>query len=129
MFRLFLGNPSLVGPAFRLVASANIAGSAATSTTAQLTAPGSKSSGVDFEAGRISDDTNPLPSLDLGADAYTEVEWCIEATDDAVDAEEYEFRVTDNGTPIDTYSATPEWTIGSGAGAAGARRRRILFTA
>lgn len=71
-------------------------------TTAMLTAPSGKTTG-DFEAGRIQDDENPADSVDLGEDKYTEYEWCIEATDAAEDDADYEFRVTDNGTPLDSY--------------------------
>ena len=59
-------------PKFSLTNSANIYANAATNTTGQLTAPANKTSN-NFQAGKISDDTNPLPSLDLGANAYTEL--------------------------------------------------------
>jgi hypothetical protein len=98
----------------RLKASTNIAASAATATTAQLTAPAGKTT-ADFLAGRISDDTNPLPSINLGADEYTELEWSIEPSDLAQAGDVYEFRVTKAGTVIDTYTVTPSFTVGGGA--------------
>lgn len=100
--------------AVELEASANIAGSAATSTTAQLTAPSGKTTG-DFVAGRISDDTNPLPSLNITTDDYLEAEWSIDVLASVVVAADViDFRVTDAGTPLDTYTETPSWTIAAG---------------
>ena len=98
-------------PPIILVDSGNIAAGGSTSTTAQLTAPDGKSSGSDFQAGKISDDTNPMPAVDLGSGKYTELEWCLIATDAAQEDDIYEFRVTVNGTALDTYSVTPQWTI------------------
>jgi hypothetical protein len=100
-----------IGPPIQLAASGNIASGGSTSTTFQLTAPSGKSTS-DFEAGKISDDTNPLPAIDLGSDKYTELEWCLIATDAAQNGDVYQFRVTANGVPLNTYSVTPQWTIG-----------------
>lgn len=109
-----------------VTASANIAAGAATATTAQLTAPSGKTSGADFQAGKISDDTNALsiPPIDLAAGKYTELEWAL-TTAGLVNGDVVEFRVTAFGVPLDTYSVTPQWTIGT-AGAA-ALFRRTLF--
>ena len=63
-------------------------------TTAQLTAPAGKTSGADFQAGRIQDDENPCDDINLGEGKYTEVEFCIQATSDAEVGETYEFRIT-----------------------------------
>jgi hypothetical protein len=98
--------------AIELAASTYITTGGTTATTAQLTAPSGKDTG-DFQAGKISDDTNPLPSIDPDADAYIEVEFCIKANDYAETDDVYQFRITDNGTPIDTYTLTPTWTIGA----------------
>ena len=95
-------------PAFVLSPSSNITASGE-NTTAQLTAPSGKTTG-DFTAGRMQDDENPADSINLGDDEYTEVEWSIEATQYAIDEETYEFRVTDNGVVLDTYTDYPEWT-------------------
>lgn len=97
-------------PAFELAASANIAASAATATTAIMSAPGGKTTG-DFVAGTISDDTNPLPSLDIGEDEYSEIELCFQATASAGPGVVYEFRVSDDGAALDSYTDLPEWTI------------------
>src|SRR5262245_35133541 len=97
--------------AFNLSLSANIAAAAATATTQQLTSPPTGT----FGAGRISDDTNPLPSLDLTTDQYTEVEWSIKANATGIiPGQVYEFRVTKGGVVLDTYSQTPEWTVLAG---------------
>ena len=99
-------------PAIELAASANISASGQ-NTTAQLTAPSGKTTS-DFVAGRIQDDENPADAIDITANDYTELEWSIKAIGSVVSASEvYEFRVTKNGTPLDTYSVTPQMTIGS----------------
>jgi hypothetical protein len=46
------------------------------------------------QAGRIQDDENPADAIDLTADKYTEVEFCIKATDTAEEGATYEFRIT-----------------------------------
>lgn len=62
-------------------------------TTAQLTAPSGKTTS-DFDAGRIQDDENPGDAVDITADDYTELEWCLIATDEAAVDDIYQFRVT-----------------------------------
>lgn len=95
----------------RLLASSNIAASAATATTAQLTAPSGKTSGADFQAGFISDDT-AAPILDLGSGKYTEVEFSLEllglSAGDVVT-----FYATLDGQLADTVTVTPQITIAS----------------
>ncbi|MFI5401311.1 MAG: hypothetical protein ACHQ1G_00015 [Planctomycetota bacterium] len=93
--------------AFVMSASTNIAASGE-NTTAQLSSPGGS-----FAAGRIQDDENPADAVDIGSGGYTEMEWCVKATDDAEDDWTYPFRVTAAGTALDLYTVTPEWTIGS----------------
>lgn len=101
--------PLLSGENLVLSASANIADAAATATTQQLTG----GTGA-FTAGRISDDTNPLPSIDIGADGFTELEWAFAAVAGrAVDGDVYEFRVVRNGVPLDTYTVVPTMTLGT----------------
>lgn len=97
-----------------LADSSNISASGQ-STTAQLTAPSGKSTS-DFVTGRMQDDENPADTIDITTDDYTEVEWSLEATSQATNGQMYQFRVTNNGTPLDTYSVTPEWTIGTVGG-------------
>jgi len=104
-----------------LAASVNIAASGA-NTTVQLSAPSGKSTS-DFVVGRIQDDENPADAVNITSDDYTEMEWCISATAAAEDSQTYQFRVTVSGTPINTYTVTPEWTIGSGGGG---RANRLL---
>ena len=101
-------------PQITLAASSNIAASAATVTTAQLTPPSGKTT-ASFSAGRISDDTNPMPSSTPGADQYTENEWSLVADAAHVsDGDSFNFRVTKAGTALDTYPFTPTLTIGNG---------------
>lgn len=111
MSSVFTNNVEPLSPKFALSASTNFTNGAA--TTAQLTAPSGKTSGADFQAGTINETSNPTAALDLGSGKYTEIEWCIKATDDAVAAAQYEFRVTYDGVSLDTYSVTPKWTIGT----------------
>ncbi len=98
-------------PHFSLALSTQFTNGAA--TTAQLTAPSGKTAGADFQAGTINESSNPAAALNLTTGKYTELEWCLEATDDAIDAAEYEFRVTYDGVALDTYSVTPSWTVGT----------------
>ena len=99
-------------PDIILSPSSNIAAGGTAATTAQLSAPTGKTT-ANFQAGKISDDTNPLPSLSLGADTYTELEWDLIATSSAATNDSFTFRVTAAGTALTTYSVTPAWTIGS----------------
>lgn len=95
-----------------MAASANIAASGAP-TTAQLAAPSGKST-TDFVAGRIQDDENPADAVDITVDDYSEFEWCLTAVSGlAVNGDVYQFRVTKNGVALDTYTVTPQWTIGT----------------
>jgi hypothetical protein len=94
--------------AFDMAASGNIAASGE-ATTFQLNAPSGKST-TDFDAGRIQDDENPADAIDIDADDYSEFEWCIAANTDARDVQ-YAFRVTRNGTVLETYTLTPKLTI------------------
>jgi hypothetical protein len=104
-----------------LSASGNIAASAATSTTAQLSVPNSHS----FTALRISDDTNPLPAVTLADTNYGEAEWSMQAASPAANGDIYTFRLTEAGAALTTYSVTPQWTIGTaGAGV----RKRVVVT-
>lgn len=80
--------------------------SASEPTTARMTPPSGKTTG-NFEAGKITDDTNPLPSIDLTSDAYTEVEWCIIITDMNEDGDRFEFRVISNDWKFPKYRVAP----------------------
>lgn len=97
-------------PVFELAASANFTDSAA--TTAQLTPPSGKTTG-DFTAGVILDTSNPAPDINIASGFYTEIEWCVQATPEATNAAVYEFRVTYSGVELDSYTETPQWTIGT----------------
>lgn len=100
-----------VDAAIQLSASSNITASGE-NTTAQLTAP---AGGPTFTAGRIQDDENPADTVDINDSQYTEMEWSVIADDTTADSEVYQFRVTANGQPLTTYTATPQWTIGGSA--------------
>ena len=97
----------------KLLLSSNVAASAATHTTAQLTAPAGKTSGANFQEGHISDDTNPITSTDLDSGKYSELEWSLQ-TQGIAESDEVEFRITNAGTVIDTYTLTPKITGGTG---------------
>ncbi len=102
--------------AFTDSASPNITAAGADATTARLTAPSGKSTS-DFDAGRRVDDSATTPSTTTTGLDYTEHEFALEATAAAVAAETYEFRlVRSDGTVLDTYTVTPEWTISGGGG-------------
>jgi hypothetical protein len=93
-----------------LYPSDHIPAGGGTATTFRLTAPLGKS-GTDFEAGKISDDTNPLGGLDLGSDKFTELEWSLIVNSWAAQGDEFEFRITDNGSPLNAYAQTPKATV------------------
>jgi hypothetical protein len=63
----------------------------------------------------MQDDENPADTIDIGNDGYTELEWCLIATAQAINADIYQFRVTKNPNVLDTYTLTPQWTIGTAA--------------
>lgn len=92
-------------------ASSNIA-AGGEATTAQLTAPSGKSTS-DFVTGRMWDDENGSDSIDITTDDYTELEWCLQAQSPAANSDIYQFRVYKGSTPLDSYTITPEWTIGT----------------
>ena len=75
-------------------------------TTFQLTAPATKST-TDFVAGKIHESSNPADSIDITTDDYTEVEFCIQATEYAKEVQ-YDFRIEG----LDDYTVTPQWTVG-----------------
>lgn len=93
-----------------LAASSNITASG-DNTTALLTAPSGKTTG-DFVTGRMQDDENPADAIDITTDNYTELEWSIAATSFASSTQVYQFRTTVAGTALDTYTVTPQMTIG-----------------
>ncbi len=68
---------------------------------------------ADFQAGKLLESSSPMAAIDLTANKYTELEWVLTANSSAVTSTQYEFRVTKNGTALDTYSQTPKWTIGT----------------
>lgn len=107
--------------------SGNIGSGGTDATTAQLAPPSGKTT-ADFQAGQISDDTNPLPSLNLGSNKYTEFEWNLIATTTAATNDVYQFRVTKNGAPVLTTSVTPQWTIGTPSTASTVARPRLALT-
>jgi hypothetical protein len=117
-------NPAAVIPAISLSASANIAASGE-NTTFQLTPPSGKSTS-NFTTGRIQDDENPADAVDIANNYYTELEWCLIATDVAQYDDVYEFRVTANGVALDT-SVTPQWRIGIGSEGAFGYRKQITI--
>lgn len=83
-------------------------------TTARLTAPSGKSTS-DFTTGRRWDDENGSDTIDITSDFYTELEWCLQSQAPAVLTDYFEFRVYAGSSPLNTYSVTPKWTIGSAA--------------
>jgi hypothetical protein len=99
-------------PPVIITASSNITGGGE-ATTAQLTAPSGKSTS-DFVTGRMWDDENGADSIDITTDDYTELEWCFKTQSPATTSDIYQFRVYAGSTPLNTYTVTPEWTIGTG---------------
>lgn len=96
--------------AFRIKSSSNITDN--DPTTRQLNIPSGKDS-ADFVAGKIVDTSNPPDAIELELGEFSEFEFSIEATDDAIVGEVYEFRVTDDGDPLEAYFEIPEIEIQS----------------
>lgn len=82
-------------------------------TTAQLSAPSGKSTS-DFVTGRMWDNENGTDSIDITADDYTELEWCLQAQSPAVNTDYFDFRVYAGGSALASYTVTPRWTLGTG---------------
>lgn len=95
---------------FSLIDSTNISPSGQ-NTTALLAPPAGKTTS-NFSVGRMQDDENPADSVSIATDGYTELEWAIEATDQAENLATYQFRVTKNGTALAAYTLYPQWTVG-----------------
>jgi hypothetical protein len=108
-FQVALNPAAVPAAAISLSASANISASGE-NTTAQLTPPSGKTTS-NFTTGRIQDDENPADAVDIANNYYTELEWCLNATNAAQYGDVYEFRVTLNGVPLTTYSVFPKWTV------------------
>ena len=88
--------------AFELNTSAQFTDGAA--TTQQLT--GGTGS---FQAGSINDASNPAASTDLTNNKNSEHEWSFRKTANAIADAEYDFRITNNGVLLDTYTDYPRW--------------------
>lgn len=99
-------------PAFEVDTVTSVHFADGDNTTAQLTAPSGKTTS-NFTTGKMSEGINPVPSIDIGEDGYTELEWCLQATAEATNGEVFQFRVTYNGTPLDGYVTYPQWTVGT----------------
>jgi len=74
-------------------------------TTAQLTATGN------FVPGFMIEFIPQAPTITIKNGEYTEMEYCIQATSDAINGQKYYFRIVDGGVPLDTYLHA-EATIG-----------------
>jgi hypothetical protein len=96
-----------------LAASSNIS-AGGQPTTFQLTVPVGKTSS-NFTTGRIWDDENGSDSIDILSAGYTEVEWSIKAlaSQGASNTQQYNLRVTDAGTQLNSYNTSAIWTIGA----------------
>jgi hypothetical protein len=81
-------------------------------TTARLTAPSGKTTS-DFVTGRRWDDENGSDSIDVTADDYTELEWCLQAQSPMVNGDYVDLRVYAGGSALAGYGVTPRWTFGT----------------
>lgn len=91
--------------------SANITGGGE-ATTPRLTPPGAKTTS-DATTGRRWDDENGSDAIDIAADFYVELEWCLQAQAPAVNTDYFDFRVYAGAAALDSYGVTPRWTIGA----------------
>jgi len=68
--------------------------------------------GMTFVPGELRDDnSNSTSGITLDQDEFTEIEFTIQATDDAVEGTHYCFRLTDSGTELNSYSYYAEVTL------------------
>lgn len=63
--------------------------------------------GPSFVSGLFLDTENPAPSRTLLKNEKTEYEWSLQDIAGWTRGETYSFRVTNNGTPLDTYTTCP----------------------
>lgn len=83
-------------------------------TTARLTAPSGKTT-ADFVTGRRWDDENGNDSIDITTDDYTELEWSLNTQAPAVNGDAFQFRVYAGAAALDSYTVTPQVTLGAAA--------------
>ncbi len=76
-------------------------------TTAKL----ANTESYNFVSGLLVEDDAIADPISLAGGDYTEIEYTFEATATASSGQTYCFRVTDNGTEIDTYNQYPEITL------------------
>jgi hypothetical protein len=91
--------------------SDNIAASGADETVQRLTG----GTGT-FTAGRVADDINQLPSIDIGEDGNTELAWCLRIQSPAEAGDYWDLRVYAGDTPLDAYDQTARITVAGGGG-------------
>lgn len=68
--------------------------------------------------GALRETTDLSGSITLADDEFTELEYSLAAAGTIVDGTTYCFRLTDNGTPLDTYTVYPEVTFQADVAAA-----------
>lgn len=66
--------------------------------------------GPDFIAGQILESTNPVAFLNMLKTQSTEYEWSLKSSENIPFAATYSFRITNNGTVLDTYDQCPSLT-------------------
>lgn len=107
----FLRLRAVPAPVF-VYPSSNIA-AGGVATTARMDPPSGKTTSS-FVTGRMWDDENGSDSIDVTNNAYTELAWMIRVLNEySSSGDSFDFRVTVDGTPLDSYGVTPKWTIGT----------------
>lgn len=104
-------NPATAGGNWNMSPTTNLTDSADTTNIVEATG-GIPDPNTTFLTpnGGVRDTTNLTGGLVLTSTEFVELEYAIEATASAGDGVTYCFRVTNAGTPIDTYSIYPEAT-------------------
>lgn len=99
------------------------------STTQQLVG------GPNFIAGKIFESTNPAATLSLLKNQSTEYEWSLQAAANIPFATTYSFRITNNGTNLNTYDQCPSLTTQAAPspppatpGGGGLRATEVIFS-
>ncbi|GAG37112.1 unnamed protein product, partial [marine sediment metagenome] len=75
--------------------------------------PGLSDENDDFVLGKLKDTSNQTAGMTLSATEFTEIEYCIGATANVTPPETYYFRLTNAGTPLDSYIIYGRVTVGN----------------
>jgi hypothetical protein len=104
--------PTDTSLAWQIADSTNLTDGAATTNVS----PGLTDENASFVAGQVKDTSNLTSAITITSENFTEIEYSLKATNNAVDGGSYCFRlVKGDGSPLDSYSVFPQATIAPAA--------------